>query len=66
MADEVIALRRYGLTVLTPQRKQLLGKTLLDLESNKINVAKAKVRLQGNILFTREILNALEKAHTKR
>ena len=66
MADEIIALRRYGLTVLTPQRKQLLGKTLLDLENNKIDVAQAKVRLQGNILFTRDILDALEKAHIRR
>lgn len=66
MADEIIALKRYGLFVLTPQRKQLLGKTLLELEQRKINVAKAKTRLQGSILFTREILDALEKAHTKR
>ncbi len=65
MVDEIIALKRYGLFVLTPQRKQLLGKTLLDLENNKINIAKAKTRLQGNILFTREILDALEKAHKR-
>ncbi|NYZ79708.1 hypothetical protein H0N95_00485 [Candidatus Micrarchaeota archaeon] len=59
------ALERYDVTVLTHQRRLLLGSTLVDLENRKIRLQTAKTRLYGNILFNRSILDALEKAAGK-
>lgn len=69
MKDELealAALKRYGVFVLTPQRRLLLGQTLVELEKRKIKLPAAKSRLQGSILFTKKIVDALEKASSKK
>lgn len=57
-------LNKYGVFVLTPQRKHLLGNALLNLENKNIKIDTAKMQLKNQILFNKDILNALEKAST--
>ena len=64
--EALAALKRYGVFVLMPHRRLLLGRTLVDLETHKIKIPEAKARLVGNILFNKKILNALEKASSKK
>ena len=60
--EAVQALEKYNISVLTPQRKHLLGNTLLNLENKNIKMDTAKMQLRNQILFNMDILNALEEA----
>jgi len=55
-------LEKYNISILTPQRKHLLGNVLLNLENKNIKMNVAKMQLKNQILFNKDILNALEEA----
>ncbi len=56
------ALSKYGVFVLTPQRRKLLGNALLNLENDFIDLNTAKIQLKKQILFNKRIIDALNKA----
>ena len=60
--EAIQTMNKYGVFVLTPQRKHLLGNALLNLENKNIKIDTAKMQLKNQILFNKDILNALEEA----
>lgn len=60
------ALRKYGVFVLTPYRRQLLGNTLLNLENKCIDLETAKRQLRKQVLFNKRIIDALNKASAEK
>ena len=56
------ALSKYGVFVLTPYRRKLLGNTLLNLENDLIDLKTAKMQLRSQILFNKRIIDAINKA----
>jgi len=56
------ALRKYGVFVLTPHRRHLLGNTLINLEKRNINLQTARMQLRNQILFNKSIIDAMKKA----
>jgi len=60
--ESMQALSKYGVFVLTPHRRKLLGTALLNLENDLIDLKTAKMHLRNQILFNKKIINALEKA----
>ncbi len=60
--EAIQALRKYGVFVLTPYRRQLLGNALLNLENKYIDLETAKRQLRKQVLFNKRIIDALNKA----
>jgi|GEM_PF-4269129 len=60
--EAIQVLNKYGVFVLTPQRRHLLGNVLLNLENDNIELKTAKMQLRNQILFNKRIIDALNKA----
>ena len=63
--ETIQTLNKYGVFVLTPQRRHLLGNALINLEQKNISMYTAKLHLRNQILFNKEIITALENAENK-